>query len=212
VSGGLEQPEVVAWTLDQLKSGDACAWRAAYAELWRVACAALSRRVFSRESVEDLAQETLVVVAAEVNTFADERHIKAVTRVIAARRAAHFLRDETADRRDRRRETTLDAAAEVAAALPAAHMAVDLGTLLSHLDVTDRALVEGRYLEGLQSGELAARHHVNANTVRGRLARAIAELSAQARDTFSTGVRVLVWLALLHFLPLASRNGLGPAS
>lgn len=196
------------WSLDRLKAGDPQAWRAAYSELWRIACAILSRRVFSKESVEDLAQETLAAVAAEINTFSDERHIKAVTSVIAARRASHFQRDETAGRRDRRCETTLDAAAEVADAAPAAQIAADLTSLLADLDPLDRSLIEGRYLEKLKSHELAERHQLNANTVRGRLKRTIASLHDRVHAGTSAGLHLLGWIVLLHLLPFSIERGL----
>lgn len=169
----------VSWSLVELRAQNQNAWREAYRELWRIAHNCISHRVLSHESIQDLCQETLLVVASTINSFADERHIKAMTAVIAQRKASHYLRDEIAGKRDRRRETTIEAAAEVEAALPQAQSLLDLETALEKLERLDRDLLEGHFLSGLKSHELAERLGLNANTVRGRIKRAMDRLRTE---------------------------------
>ncbi|HVU23728.1 MAG TPA: sigma-70 family RNA polymerase sigma factor [Opitutus sp.] len=171
------------WTLGRLQAGDQLAWREAYRTLWPIAIRTISRRIFSQTVAEDLAQETLTIVHHQINKMTDERHIRVMTVTIAHRRTSHFLRDETAARRDRRQQVDLDAAAEVVAAIPQAQAAIDLEIALANLDPLDRDLLEGHFLAGLKSHELANRHNLNPNTVRSRMKRSIDRLKTEFGQT-----------------------------
>jgi RNA polymerase sigma factor (sigma-70 family) len=175
------------WNLESLRAADQAAWRAAFVELWRIASGVISRKIFSKHAVDDVAQETLAIVAQSINSFASEGHMRAMTGIIAQRKAAHFLRDQTAGKRDRRREVSVDAAAEIAVAEPAARLAMDLDILLAQLDPADRVVLEGHFIEGHTSQELATLYNLNANTVRGRIKRAMEGLRTSSAYDASVG-------------------------
>lgn len=169
----------ISWSLGRLQSQDQQAWREAYQELWPIAFRVVSHRVFTPSSAEDLAQETLMVIHTQINRFIDERHIRLMTVTIAKFKTSHYLRDQTAAKRDRRQEVAIDAAADVATAAPLVQTAMDLETALGNLEPIDRELLEGHFILGLKSHELAEKHGINASTVRGRMKRAMDRLKIE---------------------------------
>lgn len=175
----MENDKAALWSVSDLKKGDAVAWSVACRELWNLAYRVIRPKILSRASVEDLAQETMIILHSQLNSITDERHMRYMTVTVARRRAAHFLRDETAGKRDRRQELSLEAATDVAAGAVAAQVSMDLEAVLLKLDPMDRELLEGHFCLGLKSHELAMKHGLNANTVRGRLKRSMDRLKAE---------------------------------
>lgn len=120
-----------------------------------------------------------MILHREINKVADERHMRIMTAIVAQRRTSHYLRDQTAGKRDRRQETVLEAAGDVAAAATQAQAVMDLEAALAKLEPLDRQLLEGHFITGLKSHELADRHGLNASTVRGRMKRALDRLKSE---------------------------------
>jgi RNA polymerase sigma factor (sigma-70 family) len=176
------------WSLRRLQAGETEAWRAAFRELWPLAYRTIALRIASAATAEDLAQETLTVLSTVINKLADDGHIKPMTVTIAQRKAAHFLRDETAGKRDRRLEVPLDAAQELEDATRNAVVAMDLSTALAKLDPVDRELIEGHFIGGFKSHELAVKYGMHAGTVRGRMKRALDKLKSEVESGRSSDV------------------------
>jgi RNA polymerase sigma factor (sigma-70 family) len=159
-------------------------------------------------AAEDLAQDALVV-AIEKPPYADRPlrpWLAAVLRKLALARR----------RGDGRRSRREEAAGSAAAARPAPSLSEVVARLDAHRVLAEavaalpeplRATVYLRYYEGLDSPEIARRHGVAPETVRWRLAMALAELRVRL-DARSPGGRG-EWLAALA--PIAALRPAAPA-
>jgi RNA polymerase sigma-70 factor (ECF subfamily) len=171
-----------------LQAGDARSWEIAYSVwLWPVAYSAAQRRLatLAPEEIEDIAvgaiQEAAELVqAGKVESFDD---LKALTGVIASRRALDRVRRLQAQRRSAGLTETMEGREDLASPEPGPLERVDanelarmLTALAAKLPGRQRQLLQAYYLEGMKQAELAQAFGMPMGTVGVTLSRALASL------------------------------------
>lgn len=175
-----------------LQAGDARMWDVAFYWLWPVACAAANRRLatFAPAEVEDVAVGAIreaaeQVQAGKVESFED---LKALTGVVASRRALDLVRRMQAERRAAGMTETMEGREDLASTEPGPLERVDshelaklLTALAAKLPERQRQLLQAYYAEGLKQAELAKAFGMPMGTVGVTLSRALESLREELR-------------------------------
>lgn len=175
-----------------LQAGDARMWDVAFYWLWPVACAAANRRLatFAPAEVEDVAVGAIreaaeQVQAGKVENFED---LKALTGVVASRRALDLVRRMQAERRAADMTETMEGREDLASTEPGPLERVDshelaklLTALAAKLPERQRQLLQAYYVEGLKQAELAKAFGIPMGTVGVTLSRALESLREELR-------------------------------
>lgn len=175
-----------------LRTGDRFMWDCAFHWLWPVAWSAAQRRLatFAPAEVEDVAVVAIreaaeQVQAGKVDSF-DE--LKALTGVIASRRALDHIRRMQAERRASGATETIEGHEDLASSAPGPLEQVnsmDLARLLMNLTETlpehQQQLLRLYYIDGLKQADLAEKLGKPMGTVGVTLSRALESLRAELR-------------------------------
>ena len=175
-----------------LQAGDARMWDIAFHWLWPVACMAANRRLasFGWAEVEDVAVGAIREAAEQVQTGQAEsfEDLKALTCVIANRRALDLVRRRQAERRSASMTESMEGQEGLAATDPSPLERVDanelarlLTALASKLPDRQQKLLRGYYLEGAKQAELAKAFGMPLGTVGVTLSRALESLREEMR-------------------------------
>ncbi len=184
-------------SLDALRRGDPAAWRITYRGQWKRAWTAAAKYLRDPRDREEVASHALQQLHTQLANLENMAHLDAMVIVLAQRRAISLLRELTAHKRADVSPTSLDdltggiEAARLAPAHPllppdhgspaeAATRRLDLQDLLAQLPPSDRQLLHAYFVEDRSSAEIAATTGTNANTLRSRVLRLLADL----RDRF----------------------------
>jgi RNA polymerase sigma factor (sigma-70 family) len=173
--------------IGSLQAGDRAAWDDAFSWLWPIAWSAAKRRLvsFSPEDEKDVAMIAIreaaeLVRDGEVSSF-DE--LKALTGVIAYRRALDHVRRRRAERRSLDATSPLDDSPEPVSSNPgpveavsASDLARVLVDLAAKLPERPRAMLLAYYLHGQKQAELARAFGVPLGSVGVTLSRALETL------------------------------------
>jgi RNA polymerase sigma factor (sigma-70 family) len=190
--GGPHNPTVPKPDIRNLQAGEPGVWLFAFQWLWPVACTAANRRLatFAPGEVEDVAVGAIreaagQVQAGKVESFDD---LKALTGVIAARRALDLVRRMQAARRSSGMTETTEGREELASAEPGPLERVDanelarlLTALAAKLPDRQRQLLQAYYVEGLKQSELATVFGMPMGTVGVTLSRALESMREELR-------------------------------
>jgi RNA polymerase sigma factor (sigma-70 family) len=175
-----------------LRTGDRFMWDCAFHWLWPVAWSAAQRRLatFAPAEVEDVAVVAIreaaeQVQAGKVDSF-DE--LKALTGVIASRRALDHIRRMQAERRASGATETIEGREDLASSAPGPLEQVDardlaklLTGLAAKLPERQRELLKAYYLDGHKQAELAETFGLPMGTVGVTLSRALESLREELR-------------------------------
>lgn len=175
-----------------LQAGDRFMWDCAFHWLWPLAWSAAKRRLanFAPAEIEDVAVEAIreaaeKVQAGEVESFEE---LKALTGIIARRRALDHIRRMQAERRATGATESIEGHEELASATPDPLEQVnskDLARLLMNLTEKllehQQRLLRLYYLDGLKQAELAERLNMPMGTVGVTLSRALESLRVELR-------------------------------
>lgn len=185
-TGRVHQPDIRG-----LQTGDGWTWEMAFHWLWPVAWTTAERRLgYSYNAdVEDIAISAIrecaeKVKAGQVVSF---EQLKALTGVIAYRRALDHVRRMQAQRRATGATDTLEGRETLALSrgpleeLDARELAQHLVELSDKLSERQRELLIGYYLRGEKQAELAARLDIPIGTVGVTLTRALTSLRKELR-------------------------------
>ena len=175
-----------------LQTGDRFMWDCAFHWLWPVAWAAAHRRLatLAPAEVEDVAigairEAAEQVQAGKVGSF-DE--LKALTGVIASRRALDLVRRMQAERRAAGVTETTESRDDLASSAPGPLEQVDahdlaklLMGLAAKLPERQRQLLKAYYLDGLKQADLAEKFGMPMGTVGVTLSRALESMREELR-------------------------------
>lgn len=171
--------------MDQLKAGHEPAWDDAFQVLWPIAYAAAHARLGTSfpGDVEDVAITAIRGTAEEVERVGTFAELKALTRVIAERRALDHIRRRQTERRGAARTESSEGRDDLVAPQPgtmeqveAADLARILVALTESLSPSDRELLSRYYAEGLTQAELSKTLGIPMGTIGVQLSRALQKL------------------------------------
>ena len=173
-----------------LREGNSLEWERAYFFLWPVAYSSARRTLptLQHESIEDVAISAIQEAAQEVKDgrVTNFDQLKALTAVIARRRAVDHLRRLKAERRGSGVTEIIECRDDLISTAPNplervdAHDVADLLIeLLRRLDETERKLLKSYYLDGLKQAELAERFGWPMGTVGVKLSRALESMRSE---------------------------------
>ncbi len=176
-----------------LRTGDRFMWDCAFHWLWPVACSAAQRRLatFAPAEIEDVAVGAISEAAEEVQAgkVGNFDELKALTGVIASRRAMDHVRRMRAERRAIGATETIEGRDDLATSTPGpleqadAHdVAKLLMDLAAKLPEHQRKLLKAYYLDGLKQAELAKTLGIPIGTVGVTLSRALELLREELRN------------------------------
>jgi DNA-directed RNA polymerase specialized sigma24 family protein len=114
-----------------------------------------------------------------------------MTAYIATLKSKEFIRHILAQKRNRNKEVPVEDASHIFAPDVVLLASIATDEVLCALDPVDRALLEGKALEGLDSRELAERHGLNRSSVRTRIKRSIDLLKRRVKAQGLTELRII---------------------
>jgi RNA polymerase sigma factor (sigma-70 family) len=173
--------------MHRLRAYDPEMWEMAFQLLWPIAWSVANRRLsaFAPNDIEDVAVIAIEEAAAKVKDgkVGSFGLLKALTAVIADRRARDHVRRMQADRRKADQTVPIEGGAEPVSPAPgpldrldAGDLAIILMRILVKLPDRQRQLLEGYYLEGFKQAELAKKLGMPVGTVGVTLSRGLASM------------------------------------
>jgi RNA polymerase sigma factor (sigma-70 family) len=171
-----------------LQADDQFMWEAAYFWLWPVARSAARRKLgpSCEADVEDVASAAIVEAAEQVGDVSSFEELKALTGIIARRRAVDHIRRMQAERRGGGRIESLAGREEEQAEerdplaeVDSVELARVVARLLSRLSPKQRDLLRAYHQEGLTQAEIAERFGIPPGTVAVTLSRGLRALRTE---------------------------------
>lgn len=180
-----DQDRAIEELVDALARGDAGARAQVFAQHVAAVRGMLRRALGPSADVEDLLQETFVLLFRRAKSIRDARSLRAFVMTIAT----NLMRDELRARQ--RRRSTFDASAEHASRATAREEGPRVDArdalrrfyrVLDRLEADDRAAFVLRYIEDEDFADVAAYLGVSASTLKRRLAPILEKVTAMVNE------------------------------
>jgi DNA-directed RNA polymerase specialized sigma24 family protein len=180
--------------LPRLKAGDGRAWSSAFPQLLAIAISVSKRygAVLTREDAEDLAIQTLAVIPRRLEAIETVEQLRATVAAIAVNQAVSMVRRKFAGKRggvENLVSSHVDDINQVPA--PASELSEQelrdlillLRSALDVLDVTTRALLVEKVVDGATFEVLSKKYHIPPGTLYPKLARALLRVRRSLEDS-----------------------------